>query len=211
MHRRRPASIQGSISDDGSSKTTAHHRGAQTYYIGAVYRSCRTWYRHRPSDGEREFDPRFLQSERLSRISQPAKQRATSAARAQSRRHFLGKQSDGIEHAVDRDLAAHVRFHDDASQAKLIAQLPQPREHHARCTVGHPILQQIVIGHLRQPCGAFRAVLGAGCASSADGARKILGETAIGANRAGFRLGTSPLGRFRNVDGNPECTSRSPV
>jgi hypothetical protein len=29
MHRGRPASIQGSISDDGSSKTTAHHRGAR--------------------------------------------------------------------------------------------------------------------------------------------------------------------------------------
>ena len=66
--------------------------------------------------------------------------RATSAALAQSRRHFLGKQSDGIEHGVDRDLAAHIRFHDDASQAKLIAQLPQSREHHVRCTVGRPIL-----------------------------------------------------------------------
>src|SRR5215471_21717187 len=30
MHRGRPASIQGSISDDKSSKTTAHQRGAQT-------------------------------------------------------------------------------------------------------------------------------------------------------------------------------------
>jgi hypothetical protein len=75
------------------------------------------------------------------RISQPARKRATSAARAQSRRHFPGKQSDGIEHAVDRDLAAHVRFHDDASQAKLITQLPQPRKHYVRCTIGHPILQ----------------------------------------------------------------------
>ena len=69
------------------------------------------------------------------------RKRATSTACAQSRRHLLGKQSDGIEHAVDRDLAAHVRFHDDASQAKLIAQLPQPCKHHVRCTVGHPILQ----------------------------------------------------------------------
>src|SRR5262249_17574865 len=71
--KRRPASIQVSISDDGSSKNDGHHRGAQTYHIGAGSRSCRTWYRHRPYDGEREFDPRFLLGERLSRISQPAK------------------------------------------------------------------------------------------------------------------------------------------
>jgi hypothetical protein len=70
-----------------------------------------------------------------------AEKKATSAARAQPRRHFLRKQSDRIEHAVDGDLAAHVRFHDDASEAKLIAQLPQPREHHVRCAVGHSILQ----------------------------------------------------------------------
>src|SRR5262245_27909625 len=106
-----------------ASKTTAHHHGAQTYHIDAVSRSCRTWYR--PSDWEREFVPRFLRGERLSRISQPAKKGVTSAALAQSWRHFLGKQSDGMEHAVDRDLATHVRFHDYASQAKLIAQLPQ--------------------------------------------------------------------------------------
>jgi hypothetical protein len=120
--------------NDGPPSWRADHR------IGAD-RSCRMRYRHRSSDGEREFDPRFLQGERLSRIFPVGEQRTTSAARAQSRRYFLGKQSDGIEHAVDRDLAAHVRFHDDASQAKLVAQLLQPREHHVRCTVGHPILQ----------------------------------------------------------------------
>ena len=65
-------------------------------------------------------------------------------------------------------------------------------EHDEHTSVGHAVPE------------GLRAFLGAGCASSADGAGKILGETAIGANRAGFRLSTSPLGRFRNVDGNPD-------
>jgi hypothetical protein len=101
-HRGRSASIQGSISDDESSKTTAHHHGAQTYHIGAVSRSCRTWYRHRPSDGEREFDPRFLRGERLSRISQPEKGRPQLPARSRgatswaNNRMELSTQSTGI-------------------------------------------------------------------------------------------------------------------
>jgi hypothetical protein len=55
--------------------STARHRGAQTYHIGAVSHSCRTWYRHSLPTGSGSFDPRFLRGERLSRILQPAKKR----------------------------------------------------------------------------------------------------------------------------------------
>jgi hypothetical protein len=122
MQRGRPASIQGSISDDGVVKNDgppswradlSHWRGLPLLSRGTdiglptgsgslIRGSC-----------EANDCPGF----------RSRRKRATSAARAHSRRHFLGKQSDGIEHAVDRDLAAHVRFHDDASQAKLFAQL----------------------------------------------------------------------------------------
>jgi hypothetical protein len=74
-----------------------------TYHIGGVSRSCRTWYRHRPSDGEREFDPRFLRGERLSWISQPAKKgrpqlpaRSRGATSWANNRMELSTQSTGI-------------------------------------------------------------------------------------------------------------------
>jgi hypothetical protein len=59
----------------------AKHDKELTYHIGAVSRFCRTWYRHRPSDGEREFDPRFLRGERLSQ-AQPRKKGDLSYPRA---------------------------------------------------------------------------------------------------------------------------------
>src|SRR5207245_9620692 len=74
----------------------------------------------------------------------------SSLGPAQARSDLLGIEMDRVQHALDGNSPADIRFRDDPRQAELVAALAKPVAHFARRAVRDPRAPHVVVGYARE-------------------------------------------------------------